>query len=280
MDKRAWVWGLPLAPLTRPQAVDAVVALVEAGLPSYFITANTHYAMLTHEVPALGPINERAAFVLADGAPLVWASRWRGTPLPERVAGSDLIFDLCGRAADLGLRIFLLGGPEGVAARAAVALAGRYPGLQVVGSECPPFRPLSDEEHAALLGRIREARPDILFVAFGQPKGEAWIARNSEALGVPVCVQVGASLDFVAGRVRRAPRLLQRLGLEWAYRMWLEPVRLTPRYARNARFLLGMIARDLTRGAANRLSRARGPTIPPLHQPPGRGNAVADGGRT
>src|SRR5690242_17638104 len=107
MDHRVWVWGLPFAPLTQSQAVDAVTELVEAGQPSFFITANTHYAMLTRENPDLHAVNARAAFLLADGAPLVWASRPLGTPLPERVAGSDLIFGLCERAARRGHGIFL-----------------------------------------------------------------------------------------------------------------------------------------------------------------------------
>jgi UDP-N-acetyl-D-mannosaminuronic acid transferase (WecB/TagA/CpsF family) len=96
MDNRVWVWGLPFTPLTQSQAVESVVNLVKAGQPSFFITANTHYAMLTNENPGLQAINAQAAFVLADGAPLVWASRWKKASLPERVAGSDLIFDLCG----------------------------------------------------------------------------------------------------------------------------------------------------------------------------------------
>jgi N-acetylglucosaminyldiphosphoundecaprenol N-acetyl-beta-D-mannosaminyltransferase len=248
MTSRVWIWGIPFAPLTRAQAVEAIVDLVEAGQPSFFITANTHYAMLTRKNPDLGAINSRAAFVLADGAPPVWASRWKKTPLPERVAGSDLIFDLCERAARGGYRIFLLGGAEGVANEAAEVLRRCYPDLQITGTASPPFRELTAEEHAALLDQIRTAQPDLLFVAFGQPKGEFWIARHFQSFGVPVCVQVGASLDFVAGRVRRAPRQLQKLGLEWAYRMWLEPSRLGPRYARNAWFLLTMVARDLIRG--------------------------------
>jgi N-acetylglucosaminyldiphosphoundecaprenol N-acetyl-beta-D-mannosaminyltransferase len=252
MDKRVWVWGLPFAPLSRSQAVEVVAELIEAGQPSFFITANTHYAMLCHANPDLGAVNEQAAFVLADGAPLVWASRWTGSPLPERVAGSDLIFDLCAQASRSGHRIFLLGGAEGVAEQAAQTLSRRYAGLQIVGTECPPFRDLSAEEHVTLLDRIREAEPDILFVAFGQPKGEFWIARHLQALGVPVCVQIGASLDFAAGRVRRAPLSIQRLGLEWAYRLSLEPSRLAPRYARNAWFLFGMVARDLARGVGSR----------------------------
>jgi N-acetylglucosaminyldiphosphoundecaprenol N-acetyl-beta-D-mannosaminyltransferase len=245
MEKRVLIWGLHIAPLTLSQAVDAIVGLIKAGQPSFFITANTHYAMLTHADPDLKAINAQAAFVLADGAPLVWASRWKQSPLPERVAGSDLIFDLCGRAARSGYRLFLLGGAAGVAEQAAKVLSQRYPDLCIVGTESPPFRALSAEEHAALLDRIRMARPDLLFVAFGQPKGETWIAEHLQTLGVPVCVQVGASLDFVSGRIRRAPRRLRKLGLEWAYRLWLEPSRLGPRYARNAWFLLNMVARDL-----------------------------------
>jgi N-acetylglucosaminyldiphosphoundecaprenol N-acetyl-beta-D-mannosaminyltransferase len=270
MDHPVWVWGLPIAPMTRSQAVEAVVRLVKAGQPSFFITANAHYAMLTHEDPGLQAINGQASFVLADGAPLVWASRWKGEPLPERVAGSDLIFDLCARAARDGFRIFLLGGAGGVAVEAAEALTRRFPGLQIVGTEAPPFRALTAAENGALLDRIRAARPDLLFVAFGQPKGESWIVEHRETLGVPVCVQIGASLDFVAGRVRRAPLGLQKVGLEWAYRIWSEPSRLAPRYARNARFLVGRVVRDVLRGIGDRLpgGRSRAPT---LHRQPGRG---------
>ena len=190
--------------------------------------------MLTESLPDLREINLRAAFILADGAPLVWGSRLRGSPLPECVAGSDLIFHLCEEAAREGFRVFLLGGGEGVAEEAARRLVDRYPGLQVVGVECPPFREPTPEEEEALLDRIRMARPDLLFVAFGQPKGERWIVRHFERLAVPVSVQVGASLDFAAGRVRRAPRWMQKTGLEWAFRLSLEPRRLLGRYAGNA----------------------------------------------
>jgi N-acetylglucosaminyldiphosphoundecaprenol N-acetyl-beta-D-mannosaminyltransferase len=255
LDKTAepvWVWGLPLAPVRRAEAVEAVSELVRAGRPSYFITASTHYAMLSAEVAGLRAVNSGAAFLVADGAPLVWGSRLNGVPLPERVAGSDLIYDICERAALEGFRVFLLGAAPGVAERAAARLTERYPALVIAGTECPPFRELSPEEHEALVSRIKAARPDVLFVAFGQPKGEFWVAENLEALGVPVCVQIGASLDFVSGRVRRAPRAFQKLGLEWAFRMALEPQRLFPRYARNGVFVARRLAGDLTRRALRR----------------------------
>jgi len=254
MEEPVWVWGVPFAPFSMSEAVRAIEKLIDLGQPSFFITANVHYAMLTDENPDVRAINQRAGFILADGAPLVWASRWLGSPLPERVAGSDLIFELSALAARRGYRLFLLGGADGVAEEAARRLGDRYPGLKIVGIEHPPFRELTPNEEAALVERIQSARPDILFVAFGQPKGERWIVQYLERLAVPVSVQVGASLDFAAGRVRRAPRWMQKCGLEWAFRLGLEPKRLFGRYARNALFVARMIARDVRRAANFRRS--------------------------
>ncbi len=245
MREPVWVWGVPFAPITLEETVAAVDALIEKREPSYFITANLHYVMLTKQHPDLEPINAGAALIVADGAPIVRAARRRPVPLPERVAGSDLIFHLCELAARRGRRLFFLGAPEGVAEEAAEKLRARYPGLQVVGTECPPFRKLDDDEHAQLIGRIRAANPDILFVAFGQPKGERWIFENYKRLGVPVCVQVGASLEFAAGRFARAPRWMQRTGLEWVFRLLQEPRRLFSRYARNAGFLGRAVLLDI-----------------------------------
>jgi N-acetylglucosaminyldiphosphoundecaprenol N-acetyl-beta-D-mannosaminyltransferase len=237
-------WGLPLAAYTFEQTMARIHELIAAGKPSYFITANLHYAMLCARDPSLAEVNRKAAFVVADGMPLVWASRWRAQRLPERVAGSDLMPAMCAAAAERGYRIFLLGGGPGVGHEAAQRLRERFPSLPIVGVEAPPFRPLTDDENDRLIERIRECRPDILFVAFGQPKGERWLAENYERLEVPVSVQIGASLDFMAGRVKRSPRLLQRVGLEWAYRLYLEPKRLATRYRDNALFALRMLGRD------------------------------------
>jgi N-acetylglucosaminyldiphosphoundecaprenol N-acetyl-beta-D-mannosaminyltransferase len=245
MRSPSWVWGLPLAPITRAEAADAVMGLIERGRPSYFITANAHYAMLTGRHPELGPINRGAAFVLADGAPMVWASRLGPSPLPERVAGSDLIYDLCEKAAARGFGVFLLGAAEGVATEAARRLEARYPGLRIVGTASPAPGDLIGDRGRDLIAEIRSREPDLLLVAFGQPKGEFWISEHLEELGVPACVQVGATLDFIAGRMRRAPVFYQKVGMEWAYRMWQEPGRLFPRYARNAWFILKATVVDL-----------------------------------
>jgi N-acetylglucosaminyldiphosphoundecaprenol N-acetyl-beta-D-mannosaminyltransferase len=232
------IWGLPFAPLAMPEALDLIDHWVEDGTPRYIITANVHYAMLNSHDPRLGPVTRGADLVLADGMPLVWASRGR---LPERVAGSDLVPALCERAAGRGHRVFLLGAAPGIAEQAAANLQSRLPGLTIAGTLAPPFRDLTAAETAELIDTVRAARPDLLFVAFGQPKGELWVAEHYRDLGVPVTMQIGATLDFMAGRVSRAPRWLQRIGLEWAYRLLLEPRRLGGRYLHNGLFVLRML---------------------------------------
>jgi N-acetylglucosaminyldiphosphoundecaprenol N-acetyl-beta-D-mannosaminyltransferase len=238
MNAIAWIWGLPISPLTSAGLLEAVDGLVRRRQASYVITANLNYAMLSYKHDDLRKINGHAAHIVADGMPLVWASRSTASPLPERVAGSDFLFALTSLSAEKGHRLFFLGGAPGVAEAAAANLRAFRADVNIVGIESPPFRALDDAENAALIQRIRSAGPDILLVAFGQPKGERWIHANYRDLDVPVCMQVGASLDFAAGRVRRAPRWMQRTGLEWAYRLALEPRRLGRRYFDNILFLM------------------------------------------
>ena len=241
--QRVEVLGLPVARLDYAGTLDWVDRLIQRGKPAFFITANLHYAMLCDRDPRLAAVNRQAAFLVADGMPLVWVSRLGSRPLAERVAGSDLIYSLCHRAAERGYRVFLLGGAPGVAEEAARRLGQRDPGLQIVGAEAPDLNRLPAREHDRLIDRIRRSRADLLFVAFGQPKGELWLAENCRRMGVPACVQVGASFDFVAGRIPRAPRWLRRVGLEWAFRLAREPRRLLPRYLRDAAFLVKSLGR-------------------------------------
>lgn len=238
------VWGLPLLPVTFDETLAIIDDMIRSRQPGFLITANLHYAMLTAEDNRLPTLNEQAAFIVADGMPLVWASRWRKARLPERVTGSDLVPRLCERAAERGYRIFFLGGAPGVADEAARRLKERLPKLEVAGIEVPPFRALSAEENAALVARIRATNPDILIVAFGQPKGELWIRDNLEALGTSVCIQAGATIDFLAGRVSRAPGWIQRSGFEWLYRFSREPLRLGGRYFRNWLFIGRKLLQD------------------------------------
>jgi N-acetylglucosaminyldiphosphoundecaprenol N-acetyl-beta-D-mannosaminyltransferase len=235
------VWGLPLMPYTIEESLERIDRLIEEGKPQFIITANLHYAMLTERMPELQALNEKAAFILADGMPLVWASRLQKTPLPERVAGADLIWKICERAAIRGYRVYFLGAAPSVAEEASRVLQERIPALTIAGTFAPPFRKMTDEEEADMFERIQRARPHILILAFGQPKGELWIGRNGGRIQVPVCIQLGASIDFVAGKVRRAPRRLQRFGLEWAFRLMQEPRRLARRYFCNGLFLIRML---------------------------------------
>jgi N-acetylglucosaminyldiphosphoundecaprenol N-acetyl-beta-D-mannosaminyltransferase len=241
---RVVIWGLPLARLDHAGTLDQVDRLIDRGRPAFFITANLHYAMLTGRDPRLAAVNRKAAFLVADGMPLVWRSRLGSRPLPARVAGADLIYSLCRRAAQRGYRVFFLGGAPGVAEETARRLSERYAGLQVAGVEAPELDRLSVSEHDALVERIRRSGADLLLVAFGQPKGELWLAENCPRLGVPACVQVGSSFDFVAGRVPRAPKWLRRIGLEWAYRLLREPGRLAGRYLGDGLFLVKALWRD------------------------------------
>lgn len=240
------VWGLPFAQVTLRQTLDHIGQMIIDRVPRFIITANLNYAMLAASQNDLASLSRQAAMILADGQPIVWRSRLHRRQLPERVAGSELIYRLGQQSAQRGWRLYFLGAAPGIAQACADNLCRLYPGCQIAGVDSPPFRALSAAESARQLDRIREAKPDILMVAFGQPKGEMWIAQHYKELGVPVSMQLGASFDFVAGAAKRAPKLFQRTGLEWAYRMAHDPRRLVPRYCGNAAFLCKALLADLT----------------------------------
>lgn len=240
------VWGLPFARVTLDESIAWIGRLIERGKPEYLITANLNYVMLAARQPSLVEISRGAAAIFADGMPIVWRSRHGSTsPLPERVAGSEMIYRIAEASARDGWRIYFLGAASGVAQRCADRLAQLYPAMQIAGVESPPFRKLTAREEAEQEDQIRAARPDVLLVAFGQPKGEQWIAARYRRLGVPVSIQLGASFDFVAGTATRAPAAWQKIGMEWAYRMLSDPRRLVPRYAGNAAFLAKVVAGEL-----------------------------------
>lgn len=233
------VFGVPLAKVTQNETVRIIDRFILERHPRLVITANLHFAMLAQVSPILRWLNRKADLILADGMPLVWASKFMGRDhkLPERVTGADLVPALCVHAADMGHRVYFLGGAEGVAEDAVRRLLEKSPDLAVVGIDAPHFARLTPDERDMVVERVRNAKADILFVALGQPKGELWLAENLEKLGVPVSIQIGASLDFLAGRVKRAPRWIQRIGMEWFWRLASEPGRLFRRYLSNAVFL-------------------------------------------
>jgi N-acetylglucosaminyldiphosphoundecaprenol N-acetyl-beta-D-mannosaminyltransferase len=244
---RTTVWDVPFDRVTLQQAVQHIEQLIVDGRPGYVITANLNYVMLHHRRGEMQSITKQADLILADGQPIVWRSKIGPAPLPERVAGSEMIYRLAQQASLNGWGIYFLGGEPGVAATCAERLANLYPGLKIAGIESPPFRKLTEDEQAAQDERIRSSGAKLLLVAFGQPKGECWIHEHYKRLGVPVSIQLGASFDFIAGTANRAPVFWQRIGLEWAYRMMSDPRRLVPRYAANAWFLASALIEDWKR---------------------------------
>lgn len=221
---------------------DAVTQLLEwaacdDGTCRYVVTPNVDHVILFQEHAALRKAYSEASLVLADGAPVVWASRLLGKPLPERVAGSDLAPKLFEAANARGpLKIYLLGGMPGVAKRAAQSITTRWPNIDVVGTASPPLGFEKDpEQNAALLAEISLLRPDLLLVGLGAPKQELWVYEHRRELAAPVALCIGATIDFLAGERRRAPKWMRRTGLEWLYRVLSEPRRLWRRYARDAR---------------------------------------------
>jgi len=216
------------------EALDAIVALCRRAEPAYVVTPNVDHFMRVRRDDALRGVYERADLVLADGMPLLWAARLLGRPLKEKVSGSDLFGALCERAARDGLRVFLLGGAPGIAEKAARAMCERYPGLTIAGTCSPTLNEAGiSPDDDKTIRTINDARPHVVFVAFGCPKQEWWMARNYKLLGGAVCIGVGASFDFAAGAQRRAPRWMQRAGLEWFWRLLHEPGRLWRRYIVN-----------------------------------------------
>jgi N-acetylglucosaminyldiphosphoundecaprenol N-acetyl-beta-D-mannosaminyltransferase len=210
-------------------ALDRIAALVAGGRGGQVYTPNVDHVVLAERDAEFREAYAGAALSLADGTPIVWAARLLGLPLPERVAGSDLMWPLAERAARAGWRVYLLGAGPGVAEAAAAALRDRL-GLEVVGTDAPVIRLDGPDDSAAALGRIQAARPQLLFVALGAPKQEIWLHRHRAALRGVVSLGIGAGLDFVAGRVPRAPRWMARAGLEWTWRLAREPRRLWRRY--------------------------------------------------
>ncbi len=176
--------------------------------------------------------------VLPDGAPLVWASHLLGSPLQQRVTGVDLIPELAQLSALKQYGIFLLGSSEQNSLKAAQVLEQYHPGVRIVGRFSPEQLPLHRMDNEDIFRRIEEASPDVLLVAFGNPKQEIWIHRNRNRLKVPVAIGIGGALDMIAGSLKRAPAWVQRLQMEWFFRMAQEPLRLLPRYVKDAMALM------------------------------------------
>jgi N-acetylglucosaminyldiphosphoundecaprenol N-acetyl-beta-D-mannosaminyltransferase len=216
----------------RQATKDALASFLEEGRPRHVVTLNVDFLHKSNTSPAFKELLNGADLTVLDGKPLVWAARYLGFSQSERVTGIDLIEACAELSADAGYRIFFLGGAEGVAEEAKDLVERRYPGVRISGAYSPPAGdyPLPQEINEEIIRRIQEARPDILFVAFGCPKQEQWIRDHALKLGVTIAAGIGGSFNFITGKTPRAPKLLQDTGLEWLYRLYVEPGRLWRRY--------------------------------------------------
>jgi N-acetylglucosaminyldiphosphoundecaprenol N-acetyl-beta-D-mannosaminyltransferase len=227
------VMGLPINSLSADEAVETLERLIQSGGTHQVCTMNVDIWLNALADPHLHRIVAGSSLVVPDGMPLVWASGLLGCPLAERVTGVDLVPRLAELSARKGYKIFLLGAKPGVADRASRLLERNYPGVQIVGTFAPAEENLMRMDHTEILRKIHAVSPDILLVAFGNPKQEKWIWMHRKRLGVPLSMGVGGSFDILVGDNWRAPRWIQRCGLEWAMRFLQEPVRLGPRYLRD-----------------------------------------------
>lgn len=248
MRKLIIILGIPIDDLNLAESLDRLEEFVQKGRDTgkwhQVVTVNTDFIVKAARDAALQSQLQEADLATADGMPLVWGARMLGVKLKERVTGADMVPALAERAAQKGLSLYLFGGAPGVADRAAEILQQRYPGLKIAGVQSPPYCPV-EEMDQAVLENIRSAQPDILLVALGNPKQEKWIRYYGPQVKVPVMMGVGGSLDFIAGKLRRAPGWMQNSGLEWLYRLVQEPGRLWKRYVTDLFVFTALFARQL-----------------------------------
>lgn len=216
------VLGAPVDGLTLEQFAERISLFVDKGVPCFVVTLNPELLYRAQYQKDLMAMINRADLVTADGVGIVWACRVSGRPVPERVAGIDLMMRLLEYAAGRDWRVFFLGSAPGVAEAAAAKAKGIFPGLRVVGTHHGYF---SDRENHRVVGEIKKVSPHLLFVALGSPRQEKWIEQHLGLLGSVVSMGVGGSLDVLSGNVRRAPEWLCRLNLEWLGRLLIEPGR-------------------------------------------------------
>jgi len=240
--------------LTFVEAIEEIERLVDAGNGGTVFTPNVDHVVQVEHNPAFRAAYDDASLCLVDGQPLIWASHLLGSPLPEKISGSDLILPLMHRAERRRWRVYLVGGAPGVGVLAANKLKKQFD-VEFVGIDAPH---VSRDGHAvdeeAVLDRIRQARPHILLVAFGAPKQELFIHGALSSLRPAVAIGVGAGFDFIAERVRRAPRWMSKSGLEWLFRLAQEPRRLAKRYLVDDPQFLSILYRTMRVPKSERIS--------------------------
>jgi N-acetylglucosaminyldiphosphoundecaprenol N-acetyl-beta-D-mannosaminyltransferase len=250
--KRVRIGQLEIDAVTFAEALERIADLVHGRAGGAVFTPNVDHIVKAERHADFRSAYSHADLCLADGMPLIWASRLLGSPLPEKVSGSDLMRPLMRLASERRWRVYLLGGAHGVAEEAAEKLT-RELGVTIVGIDSPLVGPdgIGDRSEQTLEA-LRAASPDLVLVAFGAPKQELWIDRFSDQLGPAVTIGVGGSLDFIVGRIRRAPAWMSRAGLEWLFRLLQEPRRMWRRYLVEDPAFIAIVARTRRRAIGGR----------------------------
>ena len=230
--------NLPLDMLSLEEVVLEAERFIFSKKPHHIVVLNAAKMVYAQYDAELAHIIQTADLVGADGVPVVWFSKWMGVPLPGRVNGTDLMERLIARASQKGYTVYFLGATKGVLKQVVKEYRKTYPFLKIAGYRDGYF---SKEEETDVVEEIKKATPDILFIGLPTPQKEKWVYRHKEALNVPVCHGVGGSFDLVAGVVHRAPRWMQRSGLEWLYRLCQEPRRMWRRYLVTNTLFLGYV---------------------------------------
>ena len=256
---RGNVLGVDVSAITMDDAIATLESWIEEGRREYVCVTGVHGVIECRGDPSLRRIHNEAGMVTPDGVPLVYFMHLIGKKRTQRVYGPDLMREMSAVSARRGYRHFYYGGDVGVAEKLKETLVRTLPGLQVAGTFCPPFRPVTTEEDQAVVDMINAAKPHIVWVGLSTPKQERWMAAHLGRLDVPVMIGVGAAFDFLAGTKRQAPKWMQRHALEWLFRLGSEPRRLWRRYARIVPEFAFLAARELLHRAvrSRRFARAQ-----------------------
>ena len=246
--KTVRILGTRFAQMNMEDTLKAIEKFIANGRKSQVCVTNAYSLVLMQKDKELKDITNSARLVVADGKPLAWISKLYGEPIPERVAGPDLFYEFSKRSAKKRYKLFFLGSNSATLKKMVENLRKIFPSLQIAGAYSPPFKKqFSERENEKIVSLINKVKPDVLFVGLGAPKQERWIWEHKDELQVPVSVGVGAAFDFVAGTVKRAPRWMQKWGLEWLFRVCQEPRRLWRRYLISNSIFLWLVGKELVK---------------------------------
>ena len=222
MGQRLEILGIGIDRIDSNEALRQIGQFIASGTPHQIVTANAEIIYQASKNEKMKNVINAAQMVTADGSGVVWASRQLGQPLAQRVTGIDLVNSICEQSAKDKWKIYILGSAPGVADTAANNIRARFPGCNIVGTHHGYF---NEQEEAQIIAELEQLQPDVLFVALGAPKQEYWIADHIQRLNIPVAMGIGGSMDVLSGNVKRAPKWMQKMSLEWLYRLLIQPTR-------------------------------------------------------